>query len=179
MKIAIVIILVLILFLLLYLNYFGLFYKIKVSEKLEGGEIVAFEEIKGDYRQSKNVMDKVYYALLNDHKVETFLGYGTFYDNPQEVPKVDLRSEAGCIIPQNNEFVKLKDHFNIKQLSEEKYIVSNFPFKGQFSVFVSIMRVYPALKKYAQSKGFDMNTEVTEIYDIPNKKILYRMKIKE
>lgn len=45
------------------------------------------------------------------------------------------------------------------------------------SVMFSVMKVYPALQKYISKKGFKEEGAVIEIYDIPNKKILYRKEI--
>jgi len=56
----------------------------------------------------------------------------------------------------------------------KKYIVTEFPHKGNMSIIVSIMKVYPALNKYMEENGYEQNVPVMEIYDMPNKKILYR-----
>jgi len=39
------------------------------------------------------------------------------------------------------------------------------------------MKVYPALNKFAKQNGFNEESAVMEIYDVPNKKILYRKEI--
>jgi len=123
-------------------------------------------------------MDKVYYSLLNDYKIETFKGFGIYYDNPQKVEKSKLRSEIGCII-ENKDLDKIKDlpsNFKIKVLPEKEYITTVFPFKGKMSIMVSLMKVYPALGKFAQKHELKGGA-VMEIYDMPNKKIYYRQEI--
>ena len=54
--------------------------------------------LTGDYRQSGELMDKIYYSLLNDYKIETYKGYGKYFDNPKKTEKSNLRSEAGCVV---------------------------------------------------------------------------------
>lgn len=164
----------------IFLSYYGAFTKIEVGYERQGGETLIYEEIKGDYRQSANSMDKVYYALKNDHGIATTNGFGIYYDNPQKVETSKLRSEAGCIIPQGVEIDNdaISEKFKIKQFPDERYIVTSFPYKNKMSVIFSIMRVYPKLREFAEKNGHSLEAPVMEIYDVPNKKILYRMKIK-
>lgn len=137
-----------------------------------------YETIIGDYRQSGTVMDKIYYSLLNDYKVETFKGYAKYYDDPKKVEKSKLRSEAGCVIePKDLDKAAAVDKFKTAVLPREKVIVTEFPYKGKMSVVFSLMKVYPALTKFAEKNGHDGDGAITEIYDIPNKKILYRKEL--
>lgn len=155
---------------------YGGFSKVNCSIAEQGGETLVYKEIKGDYSQSGDVMNKIYYALINENKIVTFKGFGIYYDNPQKVEKSKLRSEAGCIL-EPIDTVKvfwLKGKYNIKVCPIKKYIVTEFPHKGNMSIMVSIMKVYPALKKYMEENGYEQNVPVMEIYDMPNKKILYR-----
>lgn len=156
-----------------------MFKKLKFNVVEVGGDILVYDNIKGDYRQSKGVMDKIYNSLLDKDKVETFQGFGIYYDNPQKVAKEELKSEAGCVLPQKyaGRVEELSKKYKIKIPDKEIMITTEFPFKGGLSVIFSIMKVYPALKKYAESKSYNPDTYVMEIYDVPNKKIMYRMKI--
>ena len=158
--------------------YYGGFRRLKIQIAEQGGEFVIYDTIIGDYRQSGVVMDKIYYSLLNEHKIETFKGYGKYLDNSKKVEKSKLRSEAGCIIePQDVNNIKVENGFKSKVLPVQKYIISDFPYKGKLAVLFSIMKVYPALGKFAEMNGFDEDGPITEIYDIPNKKIIYRKEI--
>lgn len=156
-------------------TYYGGFKSIKIHITQQGGEFVVFDSIKGDYRQSGVVMDKIYYSLLNDYQTETYKGYGKYFDNPKKTEVSKLRSEAGCIIePSDVEKIKTLGAFKTKTLPIQQFIVTEFPFKGKMSVFFSIMRVYPALINYAKLNGYEEDGAVIEIIDVPNKKIYYR-----
>jgi effector-binding domain-containing protein len=159
--------------------YYGGFKSPEVTTSIQGGELLVYEEILGDYSQSAVVMDKIYYSLLNEEDIETYKGFGIFYDNPQKVERSKLRSEAGCIIEEKDQsrMKALKDKYAVKTFAREEYITSEFPYKGKMSVFMSIFKVYPALNKYAKANGFNIETPVMEIYDIPNKKIIYRKEL--
>ncbi len=159
--------------------YYGTFKKLTIEVKEAGGETIVFEEIKGDYRQSGVVMDKIYYSLLNDDEITTYKGFGTYYDNPKKVKTEDLRSEAGSILESSDldKVNELRLKYNIKNLPKEEYIVTEFPYKNTMSVFFSLMKVYPALTKYAKENNHREDTPVTEIYDIPNNKIIYLKKL--
>lgn len=180
MKITLIIILAIIALLIIGYTYYGGFKKINISIAEQGGETVVFEAITGDYRQSGVVMDKIYYALLNNDNIETFKGYGKYFDDPKKVEKAKLRSEAGCIIePDDFElFSSITGGYDTKVLPTQKYIVTDFPYKGKMSVMFSIMKVYPALVKYAKTNGISNDGAVIEICDVPNGKIMYRKEMK-
>jgi len=181
MKIFIIVILCFAVILVVFYAYYGGFKRLDVTLASQGGETVVYECISGDYRQTGVVMDKVYYILLNDYDITTYKGYGKYFDNPKEVEKCHLRSEAGSIIEAKDLDMldQLSDDFTVKTLPVEKYITVEFPYKGKISVFFSILKVYSALNEFAHSKGYDDKGAVIEIYDIPNKKILYRKEIIE
>jgi len=159
--------------------FIGGFAKIDIQEKQTGGEVLVYQEMTGDYSKSALVMDQVYNTLLNDFKIETTKGFGEYYDNPAVVEKEKLRSDIGCILEPKDtgRVAKLEGKFKIKSCPEGNYIVTEFPFKSKLSVFVGIMRVYPAINKYIKEKGYSEEGSIMEIYDVPKKKIIYRKQI--
>jgi hypothetical protein len=160
--------------------YYGGFKHLEIQMAEQGGEFVVYDSIVGEYQQSGVLMDKIYYTLLNDFKIETYKGFGKYFDNPKKVEKTKLRSEAGCIIETKDvDRAQATGIFKSKILPVQRYIVVEFPYKGKFSVLFSIMKVYPALSKFASMNGFDEDGAVLEIYDIPNKTIFYRKELVE
>jgi len=180
MKILLIAIVCILIICVVVYAYYGGFKRLKIEIVEQGGEFVIYDTIVGDYRQSGIVMDKIYYSLLNDFKIETYKGYGKYFDNPKKVEKSKLRSEAGCIIESKDiNKAKASNIYKSKNLPVQRYIISEFPYKGKLSVLFSIMRVYPALSKFATINGFNDDGAIIEIYDIPNKKIFYRKEIVE
>jgi DNA gyrase inhibitor GyrI len=179
MKTLLIILISLILLLLVILAWLGAFKKVHVYAARQGGETLVYETIKGEYRQSAAVMDGIYYRLLNEDKIETFKGFGIYYDDPKKVSKDKLRSEAGCILEPADvaRTESLAKKYQVKVFPEGDYLVAEFPYKNKLSVFMSLAKVYPALNKYAEKHNYHPNGFVMEIYDIPNNKILYRMEI--
>jgi len=179
MKIVIGLIMMVAIILVVFYTYYGGFRKIDIQISKTGGETLVYEKIKGDYRQSSVVMDKIYDLLLKNDKVQTYRGFGIYYDNPEKVEKSKLRSEAGCVIEHSDleKISTIKENYSVKEFPKKKYIVTEFLYKGKISVFFSIMRVYPALREFARQNGYKENSPVMEIYDIPNEKILYRKQI--
>ena len=156
--------------------YFGGFKNIEFETLEQGGEILAYEEVIGDYSQTAEVTNRVYNYLLDEHDIETFKGFGIFYDNPETTDRDRMRSESGCII-QNADSSKLADisgKVKIKRAAKGNYIVTEFPYKGAMSIMVGIMKVYPAMAKYAIENGIKDENPIMEIYDVPSKKIIYR-----
>jgi hypothetical protein len=165
--------------LLFYLYYMGFFNKIEITEKEMGPYKVAFKEHIGDYKETGKIMDEIYHSLLDDG-VETYKGFGIYYDDPKVVKKDKLRSIAGSIIEEKDydKIDKLKDKYGIKTIDKTRSITTEFPFKNKMSIMFGIMKVYPELNKYIDSKGYKRGY-VMEIYDVPNKKTIYVAEIKE
>lgn len=158
--------------------YYGGSKKIEFSIVETGGEVLIYEEIQGDYRQSREVGDKIYYSLLDEDKIETFKGFGVYYDNPQKIEQSKLRSEAGCILEEKDidKLSYLENKYTIRTFPRKEYITTEFPYKGKMSVLIGVMRVIPTLTKYATENGYG-DGAVMEIYDVPNHIILYRKEI--
>jgi hypothetical protein len=176
MKIALIIILSLIALLLLTYNHLGGFKKINISIIESGRETIAYKTIKGDYKQVGIVMDEVYYKLLNKYKITTYKGFAKYFDHPKNTSKENLRSEAGCIIEPNNiqNLNTIQEELKIRTIESKQYIYTEFPYQGKLSVLLSIIKIYPALERYAKQHNAQEFSPIEEIYDIPNKKIYYR-----
>ena len=161
--------------------YYGGFAAPQISISAPGGETLIYEKIEGDYRQSGAIMDRIYYSLLNEDQIETYKGFGIYYDNPQKVGVNELRSEAGCILEEKDleRLPELQKKYLVRTFPATKYLVTEFPYKNNLSALFSLIKVYPALNKFALENGFSEDSAVMEIYDIPNQKIIYRKAIVE
>ena len=155
--------------------YFGGFKTILFRVEEQGGETLVYEEMTGDYAQTPKVQNKLYEALLNDEKIATTKGFGIYFDNPKEVEKSKLRSEVGCIVEglDSVAIAKLAEKYKVKTLPKSNCIVTEFPYKGMMSVFIGIMKVYPAFEKYSVQNGLG-KSPMMEIYDMQDKLIVYR-----
>lgn len=181
MKITLIIIIaILVIFAIVFVYYGGL---IKVNCRIEkqGGEKLVYKQMTGDYAKSAKLMDEIYYSLLNNYAIETYKGFGIYYDNPKLVEKSKLRSEIGCIVEDkdSSKFTQIAEGLSTKTFPERSYIVAEFPSKGKLSILFGIMKVYPAIEKYVEINGYKNEGSVMEIYDVPNKKIVYRKEIIE
>ena len=179
MKVILIVLAILVVLLIVLYAYYGGFKKISFRIENQGGETVVYENVTGDYSQSPKVLDRVYYTLLNDEKIETTKGIGIYYDNPKKVAKDKLRSEIGCIVENVDSatLTRLAEKYQVNTLPKSDFVVTEFPFKGKLSVLVGIMKVYPALEKFSKEHGY-VESPITEIYDVPNKKIIYRKETK-
>jgi uncharacterized protein (TIGR02588 family) len=178
MKIVLIVIAVLAVVLVAIYAYYGGFKKVSFRIENQGGETVVYENVAGDYSQTGKVSDRIYYTLLNEEKVETTKGIGIYYDNPKTVAKDKLRSEIGCIVENLDSvtLTRLAEKYQVKTLPQSEFVVTEFPFKGKLSILFGIMKVYPALDKFSKERGY-IESPITEIYDVPNKKIIYRKQI--
>lgn len=179
MKIAVIILVVLVLVILGIWGYFGGFSRLSTKVEVAGGEILAYEKVTGDYKNSGKVSDRVYYSLLNDLKIETYKGVGIYYDKPGTIETSKLRSDIGCFIEERDRHrvEELKKFFEVKEMEREKYLIIEIPYRGPLSVFIGMIKAYPALEKESLKMNISEKNPVTEICDVPNKKIIYRKAI--
>jgi DNA gyrase inhibitor GyrI len=176
-KVVSILVLVVAIGILVFLNYIGFFSKVTIEEKSMGPYMLVYEEHKGDYKGTQKIQNHIYDALIGQHDIQTFKGFGIYYDDPKKVAKEDLRSIAGCILEENDypAIERLQANgFNIKEVASGESMVVEFPYKNPFSVFIGIVKVYPELNRYVESKNMTPK-EVMEIYDIPARKIIYIM----
>lgn len=179
LKIVLIVIAVLITIVVVAYIYYGGLSKVVVKEEVQGGEVLAYEEVVGDYAQSGKFTDKVYYTLLNNEGIATTKGFGVFYDDPQQVERSKLRSEVGCIVEglDSIQIAKLADKYKVRIYPKGSYITTEFPFKGHMSIMIGLMKVYPQIDKYIKEHSISDKGAIMEIYDVPNKKIIYRKEI--
>lgn len=169
--------LLIIVVIVLFLNYVGFFSKVVIKEKEMGPYVLVYEEHKGDYKGTRKIQDDIYYALINKYGIETYKGFGVYYDDPKKVSKQELRSIAGCILEKSdyNSIEKLKENkFKVTKTSKQRSIVAEFPLKNALSILIGIMKVYPEINKFVEKNGFKQK-EIMEVYDVPAKKIIYIM----
>ncbi len=179
MKALSISIVIVILLALLFVAYYGGFRQITFTTATEGGEVLVYEDVVGDYGKTGEVMDSVYTKLLNIEKIKTTKGFGIYYDDPKKVDKDKLRSEVGCIVEgiDSLKMLDLKKKYKVKICPIAYYLTTEFPHKSVMSIMFGIMKVYPAMSKYLKQNRLSELGPVMEIYDMPNKKIKYRKEI--
>ena len=161
-------------------TYLGGFSNLNIRTENIGGEAVVYKEITGNYNNLTPVTDEIYYYLLNELNIETYKGFGIFYDNPQQVEKDKLRADAGCIIEAKDiDCLKSIDSkYKFKTLPIEKSVVAELPYRGNISILFGFIKVFPAIDKYRKEHNLN-DGPLMSIADVPNKKIIYRKVVKE
>lgn len=155
--------------------YLGGFSNLRIRTENVGGETVIYKEITGDYNNLSPITNEIYYYLLNKLSIETYKGFGIFYDNPRLTEKSKLRAEAGCII-ETQDVKRLKDidsRYKIKTLPITKTIIAEFPYRNSISIFFGYIKGFPAIEKYRKKHGL-ADGILMAILDVPGKKIIYR-----
>lgn len=171
---AVVIVLVILLILVL-AGYLGMFSPVEVTQKSAGPYLLVYETFTGAYRDTVPVQVKVYESLKADG-IETFRGFGIYLSDPEKVPESELRSEVGCII-EAKDYAKEKSlaaKYRVKHFEKRDCVYAEFPIKNNLSYIAGVMTVYPALGDYIRNNGLTDRTSFgMEVYDIPEKKIIY------
>ena len=158
-------------------GYYGGFKTITFEVKGQYEDVFVYEDVAGNYGQAPIYIKKVKKGLLNEFKIVTTQSAGIYYDNPQQVKDVrKLRSEIGCIINTTDSarIAAISTRFKVKRLPDKKYIIGQFPYKGSVSIFIGLIKVYPALNEFVEANGYNPDGPVIEIYDELNKTIIYK-----
>lgn len=177
LKIILIVIAAIIVLLLSIFAYYGGFSKVEFSNEHTGGETVVYKSVTGDFSQVPLILDDVKSKLMNEYGIKVSKGYSRYYDNPEEVAVEDLRFDGGYIVNITDSTIikEISKDLKITTIPEGKYPVAYFPFKGEMSVFVGLMRVYPEMQVYTKDNNYPENTSVIEIYDSENEVIEYRI----
>lgn len=155
------------------LSYYGLFAKIEIREIEMGPYYFAFDKHQGEYRKIGPVFSKLYYRLMNDN-IDSRQGLGIYFDNPRFVEKTNLRSIAACLVdgndPKNRAVLDKK--YMTGEIPRSLCAVVEFPYKGNLSVILGVMKVYPKLAAWLQEKKYP-DMPLLELYDQAAGKTFY------
>jgi len=173
LKYVLGIILLLVIVLVVYLKSQGAFEKIEFEEKEQAELILIGEKHVGDYAMTGEVQDRLY-EELKEKGIETYKGFGIYYDNPREVTKENLRSFVGSILEEKDydKLEILNVEYDVRILNKQKVVYTSMPYKSKMSIMFGVFKVYPKASIYLTEKAYKQNANL-EIYDIPNKKIHY------
>lgn len=174
MKATVSILGLIIIVVLLTLSYYGFFAQVTIVEKEIGDFWLLYEKHVGDYKETGQVMDRIYSRLLGEDAIAPSRGFGLYFDDPKKVEKKHLRSIAGCILGGQDEgkINYLKTNYQVKKYPASTSVVAEFPFKGTPSILMGVIKVYPKLTEYMAQHNYPP-VPIMEIYDTPNEKISY------
>ncbi len=174
MKIIGIILFIVIVTILLIAGYHGAFHKVVVTYGNTNTMWLAYDKFIGPYQKTGPVSDKIYYDLLKKDSVETYKGFGIYYDNPKEINPEECRSVIGCIMEEKDysKIEDLKSKYNIVKIEGSKAIISQFPYNGKLSIIFGILKAHKVIEKFRNEKGID-TSPLMEIYNVPKKKIEY------
>lgn len=160
------------------LIYSGLFSSVEIREGDIGPFILVYQNHIGDYAGTGDIQNTIYQTLQKEFNVSATKGFGQYYDDPKKVPAEKLRSIAGCILePEYRGLIPvIKKKYTVGEYGTTKSVIAEFPYRNQLSIFLGVLRVYPALDEYIRHKGYPF-TPAFEIYDLGSKKIIYSFPI--
>jgi len=157
--------------------YYGGLTTIVFSNPQQGGEVLVYKEVVGDYMKSGEISEEVYNDLMA-MGVETFIGFGIFYDDPSEVETEKRRSEIGCVLEQKDidKIPEIEKKFKVKTFPVGQYTSTDFPYKGMPSIFVGMIQVYRAIDRIKKDKH-ELYKEgpIMELYNMKDSVITYRL----
>ncbi|NLJ81577.1 MAG: hypothetical protein GX330_00420 [Bacteroidales bacterium] len=179
LKAASLIILVFLAFLLSFYAIYGGFKKVECRVTYTGGELFVYEEIRGDYQRISYIVDSLYESLLQKKSIENIVSCMVYYPDSMYTNKNAVGAEVGCIVDVSDSLTlyELQKTYKIKTLPLSNYVVAAFPYKGKTSLTLASMKLYPAIDTFLKDSDLQVKNTLTEVYDIKNKKIIFRKEI--
>lgn len=173
-KVTVIIISVVFITLLLVISRYGLFASVSVSEKVVGPYMLIYKKHVGDYKEVGPIIGDLCNDLKNNYSLAPTKGFGLYYDDPRQVDKALLRSIVGCVVEgkTREDLSKVNSKYGVREYPSSNSVVVEFPYKGMMSIFIGIMKVYPALGAYIKEHRYNP-TPIMELYDIQNERIEY------
>jgi hypothetical protein len=176
LKILLTVILVMVIIFFAFSWWIGAFTTINLQDKQSDSYVIVGSDYVGDYSKVSETMMQVD-KKLKDLGINCKRGFGIYYDNPKNTPKEKCRSFVGNII-EEKDFAKLaviKDAgLKVDSVGEKNSLIIEFPFKNKLSYMVGPLKAYPALMKHADQNHYKASL-IMEVYDMPQKMILYIM----
>jgi len=162
-------------------TYYGGFTAPEFIIQPDGGYLLVYQQLSGDYKFSGQAIQRTHDALSKQCNVESINGFGTYYDNPAFVEKNKLRFDAGCIVDMKDsaKLASLEADYKIKTLPKAMYVSTEFPYKGSLSIMLGVMKVYPAFNQYVKQHALQSEGPITEIYMMDEEKIRYLQELKK
>ena len=162
-----------------FMSYMGMFSKPLISERDMGPYSVVYEEYTGPYQNMGKVFEKIS-GEMKAEGIETPRGLGIYLDDPRKVAPDKLRSQGGLIIESKDQpkVPELKMKYKVMEINVAPCVVIEFPIKNNLSYMLGPVKNYAILSKYFELKNYQMG-RTYEIYDMPNKKILFVAEIKK
>lgn len=152
----------------------GVFSDVTVVEKEAGGYKLAGMVYTGSYNKAGEFIEETE-KKLKDSGITYDKGFGIYYDDPKKIPTEKCRSFVGGLIEikDTNKITELKSKgFKIDSVMTTSSVVVEFPIVSKLSYMIAPIKVYPVISDYLQKKGYKAILSL-EIYDVPQKKILF------
>lgn len=144
--------------------WFGMFEPLEFTETEMWEMPVLYKTHVGDYTQVGKIYDEMY-VEFEENSIEMWVGFGVYLDDPQKVPKEELKSALGSVYSGGVLTGSAIPAWWIHKITKEhKAVTVTFPYKNKMSFMLGVMKVYPAIKKYVEENDYPM-VAVMEVYD--------------
>ena len=142
---------------ILFFAYLGAFISQKIVKKEAGPFHLAFVEYTGSYKDFTTIIKSIQ-DTMHDNEIYDFNAFGMFFDDPKFVAEANLRSYIGVIVEEGDleKVMQLaeKKELEYKKLDAHVYASTTFPYRNFISIFLGIMKVYPAFNEYGVANNF-------------------------
>lgn len=142
-----------------YLYYhLGLQKPVEITQSRRGPMWLLYKAHRGAYHEIAPVIQEVE-LWATGHNVPCPKTFGEYLDDPSAVDQDRLRSHGGCVVPFQVTS-DLPDGLEQREMSEAEFITAQF----SGSPAAGPLKVYPAVRKYAEEHRIRLAGPVFEFY---------------
>ena len=161
-----------------FLFYMGMLSNYEIQKREIGPFNYVYEPYVGPYPETGKVGMEIYNSLKDDG-IDSEIGLGIYFDNPEVTPSNQLRSEMGSVLT-DSDYEKLPsfaDKYDYKIVPKTNSLVVEFPIRNFLSYMMGPMKVYPLMESYMEKNGYVVTEEDVgiEIYDMEKNVIIYAL----
>lgn len=158
------------------LAYLGFFKSVDVQEKKMDSYAMIYVHHSGSYQYCIELQDSVE-RMLKRTGIPVKKSFVLYYDNPQDKKTKNLKSDAGCIVPEGEyDMSELPAGFQYKVLKPGKSMIVEFPYRNDLSLYVGILKAYLQFREHREKHGYREGYSL-EMYDQQGEKIIFLMPV--
>lgn len=129
----------------------------EVSESVQGPYHFVYVEHKGGYQEFREKLKHVQ-SLVIGSAIRDFIPAAIYFDDPKAVEEGMLRSWMGALLSKADydklEGLAGKGGIRRVTISPQNYVRTTFPKTTFISIYLGIIKCYPAMEAYAKENNY-------------------------
>ncbi len=137
--------------------YGGSFHTVQIAEQEDGPFYFIYVEHRGSYEGFREKLKHVQNVVIGTGILH-FTPAGIYYDDPKVTKEEDLRSRMGVLVtqPDYEKLASMEEQGSVRRMTIDRryYAKTVFPHRSFLSIYLGIIKCYPALETFAKERQY-------------------------